>query len=414
MKFSEIGESIRIALEALQANKLRSFLTTLGVVIGIVFVILMGWFLNGLDAALEATINIIGTDMMYIDKWDWAGGKNWRKTMARKDITYQQALEFCRRARTPELCFPSARKWGGRIQLRNQTIGGISIMGVPYTYAQIPAGTVTEGRFFSQFEDQYSENVVVIGWGVASALFPDGDALGKYIKIGGRNFQIVGVIEKRGTLLMDFIDNQVLIPISTFFGIYGSTGRSLSIGIKAGNQDLLDEVRAEATGLMREIRNVNPGDEEDFSFNETQTFREQAKTLRLSTWGIGIGLTMLSFIVGIIGIMNIMFVSVTERTKEIGIRKSLGAKSFSILIQFLTEAAALCLMGAIIAFIFCSALIFIIVNTVPQADFLTPYVPPQLLMIAAIVSIIVGIMAGLIPALRASAMDPVEALRYES
>ena len=214
--------------------------------------------------------------------------------------------------------------------------------------------------------------------------------------------------------MMDFVDNQVIIPISTFFGVYGMSSRSISIAVKAGTAEKLDETRAEATGLMRSVRNIPPGDEEDFSINETQTFKEQVETLRLATWGIGIGLTLLSFTVGIIGIMNIMFVSVTERTKEIGIRKSLGAKSTSILTQFLVESASLCLVGAVIAFVFCSIVIAIAVRLVPEADFLSPYVPPQLIIIAGIVSIIVGILAGIVPAMRASALDPVEALRYES
>ncbi|MFN5095234.1 MAG: ABC transporter permease, partial [Ignavibacteria bacterium] len=320
IRFGEIQESFRIAFEGLQANKLRSFLTTLGVVIGITFVILMGWFLNGLDTALESTVNLLGTDVMYIDKWSWSGGQNWRKTMQRKNITYQQAMEFCNSVKTAEVSLPEAHKWGSTIKERDRTITGISVIGVPYSYSQLPAGTILYGRFFSQFEDEYSTNVTVLGYGVAKALFPEGDAIGRTIKIGGRTFEIIGVIIKRGTMMMDFVDNQVIIPISTFFGVYGMTGRSLSIAVKAGSAEKLDETRAEATGLMRSIRNVPPGEEEDFSINETETFKEQVETLRLATWGIGIGLTLLSFIVGIIGIMNIMFVSVTERTKEIGIR----------------------------------------------------------------------------------------------
>jgi putative ABC transport system permease protein len=414
IRISEIQESFRIAFEGLQANKLRSFLTTLGVVIGITFVILMGWFLNGLDAALESTVNLLGTDVMYIDKWSWSGGQNWRKTMQRKNITYQRAMEFCNSVKTAEVSLPEAHKWGTTVKERDRTITGISVIGVPYSYSQLPAGTILYGRFFSQFEDEYSTNVTVLGYGVAKALFPEGDAIGRTIKIGGRTFEIIGVIIKRGTMMMDFVDNQVIVPISTFFGVYGMTGRSISIAVKAGSAEKLDETRAEATGLMRSIRNVPPGQEEDFSINETQTFKEQVETLRLATWGIGIGLTLLSFIVGIIGIMNIMFVSVTERTKEIGIRKSLGAKSSSILTQFLVESASLCLVGALIAFTFCSVVIAIAVRLVPEADFLTPYVPPQLILIAAVVSIIVGILAGIVPAMRASALDPVEALRYES
>ena len=171
IRISEIQESFRIAFEGLQANKLRSFLTTLGVVIGITFVILMGWFLNGLDAALESTVNLLGTDVMYIDKWSWSGGQNWRKTMQRKNITYQQAMEFCNSVKTAEVSLPEAHKWGTTVKERDRTITGISVIGVPYSYSQLPAGTILYGRFFSQFEDEYSTNVTVLGYGVAKALF---------------------------------------------------------------------------------------------------------------------------------------------------------------------------------------------------------------------------------------------------
>ncbi|GAB1431209.1 ABC transporter permease [Ignavibacteria bacterium] len=414
MKISEITESARFAYESLNSNKLRSLLTTLGVVIGIVFVILMGWLLSGLDAALEKTVNVIGTDMLYVDKWNWSGGKNWRDYESRKDINLAQATEFCRRVTTPEVAMPIAQKWGAKIQFKNQSISGISVQGVPAEYVLTPGGAVTDGRFFSKSEERFGADVAVVGYNVANTLFPDGDALGKEIKIRGHKFEIIGVVEKRGTFIMDFIDNQTFIPLQTFLGIYGTSGRSLSIAIKAGNEENLANARSEAIGLMRQIRNNQPGQPDDFSINESQMFREEINSLRMSTWGVGIGLVSLSFFVGIIGITNIMFVSVTERTKEIGIRKALGAKRGAIMLQFLMEAAALCFVGAVIAFAFCSTVIAVVVKVFfSDSDYLSSYVPPQLLLTASVVSIIVGILAGLMPALRAARMKPIDALRYE-
>jgi len=216
---------------------------------------------------------------------------------------------------------------------------------------------------------------------------------------------------------MDFIDNQVFMPLGSFLKIYGGNNRNIAIGIKAKSEDMLDEIREESRGIMRSIRNLQPGAEDDFSINETKAFENQTATLKLYVWGIGIGMTVLSFLVGIIGIMNIMFVSVAERTKEIGIRKAIGAKNRSILIQVISEATVLCLLGAFISLIFCSIIAYsvatILPKFIPQAGFLQAFLPLELLIIASLVSLFVGILAGLIPALRASNLDPVEALRFE-
>lgn len=422
MKFLfEIIENIKMAFDSTIASPLRSFLASLGVMVGISIVILMGWLLDGLDNSFQKTFEIIGADMIYIDKWDWTGGKSWRFYRNRKNITLEQAIKLKDMHKSAELVIPNFNQWGRNVTYNKETIEGISVVGAPTDNQFTPAGDLILGRYYSEYEDNQGSLVVVIGYNIFKALFPNGDALGKEIKMGGRNYEIIGVVRKRGTFIFDFIDNQVFIPLNTFIKNYGKRVRSVNIGIKAGSEAKLDLVRDESIGLMRSIRNVNPNDENDFSINETKVFEQSIASIRRIIWIAGIGLTMLSFVVGIIGIMNIMFVSVTERTKEIGIRKSMGAKKRSIWSQFLFESSALTFGGALISIAVCSGIIYIakivVVKFFPDladvAEFFPPYLSPKLVIIASVVSIVLGVFAGLIPAIRASNLDPVNALRSD-
>ncbi len=416
--FTEIEESIKISAESIWANKLRAFLATLGVVIGISFVVLMGWAISGLDKALQDSINLIGEDMLYIDKWDWAGGKRWKEVRNRKEITLQQARELISNLTLAEIAVPLATTWNAQVKANNIIYSGLSVAGTSADFGRIPSGDVEKGRFFSYADERETRPVAVIGYKVAKTLFSDDDPIGKVIKIKGQKFEVIGVVKRQGTMLLDFIDDRIYIPIGNFIQLFGGEHRrSISIGIKAGSIDRMDEVREEARGLMRTIRNLKPWQEDDFSINETKAFEEIVSTFRLYVWGIGIGMTILSFIVGIIGIMNIMFVSVAERTKEIGIRKSVGAKNRSILLQFIIEAAFLCLAGAMTSIVFCSILVFAVAKLlpklVPETAFLQPFLPFDFVIYASLVAIFVGILAGFLPALRASRVDPIESLRYE-
>ncbi|MCO6466877.1 MAG: ABC transporter permease [Bradyrhizobiaceae bacterium] len=415
---SEIAESFRIATSALRVNLMRSILTMGGVVVGIVLVVVMGWTIKGLDAVWERTIGIIGRDMLYMDKWNWAGGGNWRDAEARKDITERQAWLLAERMESAEYVMPLARSWNGSVTLGNKQIM-CSVQGTTQSYGNTPAGTTEQGRWFTGSEALQGSHVVVLGHGVNRTLFPDNDGVGKTIKIGGIPYTVIGVVEKRGFIFMDFIDNQVFISLNAFKSTFGFFGRSFSIAIKAGNEKLLDIVRDEARGYLREIRNVPPGKDDDFSINEMQAFDAQVTTIRIVIWMVGIGLTVLAFIVGSIGIMNIMFVSVTERTKEIGIRKAIGARRSSVLLQFLIESSMICLLGALIALPIAQILVgsarWVAIGPLKQewVSAVSPFIQVDLLFIAIAVSVVVGLLAGFLPALRASRLDPVECLRFE-
>ena len=417
MKLSEFIENIKLSLESMRANKLRSFLASLGVLVGISTVILMGWLLTGLNDVVDETFDMLGVDMLYIDKWDWTGGKNWKEVRYRKNISYEEFKNFKERMESAEVIVPLISSWGSSIEYNNNNFEGISIVGTTAEHVQIPAGTLEKGRHITPLEEHLGAEVIVLGYNVYETIFQEGNAIGKTVKVNGRKFEVIGIIKKQGTFIFDMLDNQCFIPLNAFYKTFGTSRRSFSIAVKAGGEDRLDYVRSEATGFMRSVRNVAPYEESDFSINESKAFNDSVAEIRLYVWGAGIGITLLSFIVGVIGIMNIMFVSVTERTKEIGIRKSIGAKKSSILTQFIVESSALCFLGAIFSFILTSLIVFVVATVlpafIPSMSFLKPYMSPELLILATIVSIFVGIAAGLIPAIRAANLDPVDALRFE-
>lgn len=410
--FAQVLEGIRIALGALRNNLLRTILTTLGVVGGIVCVVLMGVLLQGLDKAMNDIISLFGNDVLYLDKFDWSGGVDWKEMRNRKDITLEQVEEFEELMTTPQTIAPLARQEGVTVKRDGERVNGAIIVGTTSDYSAMLGDVVASGRFLSPAEDQYRQNVAVIGYALAENLFPYEDPLGKTFKIRGRRFTVVGILEQRASLLIKHVDNEVYIPMRSYMAIYGS-GTSVTIAVKAGSEDRLDNVRSEATGVMRRVRNIAPGADPDFGINEAQQFRDEVAGLRLIVWSAGIGLTALSFIVGVIGIVNIMFVAVSERTKEIGIRKAVGAPRRAIVFQFLVEAATLCLLGALVALVISSLLLFATTTLFDLDSFLPQFIPLHLLAIATTVSIGVGVVAGLLPAFRASRMDPVTALRSD-
>ncbi|PKL78157.1 MAG: hypothetical protein CVV25_12560 [Ignavibacteriae bacterium HGW-Ignavibacteriae-4] len=415
--FNEIKESILLSIEALRSNKLRAFLASLGVVIGISIVIMMGWLLGGLDKAMQDTFSVIGTDMLYVDKWDWTEHRNWRSFRNRKDITIRQAEQLKELHGSAEYVIPNINQGSTTIEYNGETYVGMIAVGTTAENVHTPVGNLQLGRFFNELEEEFGSNVIVIGHLVYTTIFQGEDPIGKTIKLNGRPLRVIGVVQKRGTMFFDMIDRQMFLPIKKYAGIWNVDKRSMSVGIKAGLDNNLDEVRNETIGLMRIIRNLKPNEENDFSINETKAFEKTIADIKFKVYAVGIGMTMLAFLVGIIGIMNIMFVTVTERTKEIGIRKSLGAKKRAIWIQFLVESSVLCLIGAFLSLVLCSVIAYLAATYLPlyfpEIGFLLPVLPTELFVIAAIVSLVVGLLAGLIPAIRAANLDPVEALRFD-
>lgn len=285
MKIIEVVESVKMSIESLKANKIRSILASLGVVIGISIVIMMGWLIGAMDSVMDDTFNMLGTDMLYVDKWDWTGGKSWRDLENRKDFTIELANKLKEQHKSAQFVIPNLSKWGMRISYNGEDFQGVSLIGTSYENSFTPAGEVIQGRYFNSTEDFVGDNVVVLGYKVFTTIFPDSNAVGQTIKIKGRKMQVVGVIKKRGTMFFDMIDNQVFIPTKTFLAMNGLNFRSMNIAVKAGSEDKLDEVRDETRGLMRTLRGIAPDKEDDFSINETKAFQGSMEKIRQVIWG---------------------------------------------------------------------------------------------------------------------------------
>ncbi len=407
---SALIESIRMAIAALASNKLRAMLTTLGIVIGITTVLLMGWFIAGLNSVVDDTLSMFGDDILYVDRFDWTA-TDWLAQRNRKPITMAQYTEARRRIAGAEYVIPATRLMARSVRYGDLELTNTVVTASTADYVHSMGGSVASGRFFSDVEDQGGASVAVIGAMVADNLIPGGDPIGRVIRVNGLPFTVVGVLPKRAILGDNSPDNQIVVPIRRVLSMPGSL-RSLIIMVKAGSTDRLEDVKYETIGAMRQIRSVPPGADDDFGVNSQETFRVFIDAIRMSVFTVGLALTGLSFLVGTIGIMNIMFVSVTERTKEIGIRKAVGATRKRILMQFLIESVMLSAMGAVVA----TALTSVIVVFTKKAldlDFLSSTVPLSQVQIAILVTAVVGVLAGVIPAIRASRLDPVEALRAE-
>jgi len=410
----EVTESWKIAAAQMRSNLTRSTLTALGVIIGIIAVTLMGTAVNGISIGFDKSMAVLGDDVLYVTQWPWKPVDDWWNYRDRKRIKTEYAEILNRMiAATPNsnlvVAVPTSNfmrsvKYGG-----NQ-VDNVFVLGTTSDFTVTSTIDCTEGRFFNELESRGGANVVVIGYDIADALFPSENPINKSVLINGQLFKVIGVNTRQGTFLGLFSwDSMVAMPLAAFNKYFSAKSES-DVRVKVKDKTKLAEAKDELIGLMRRVRGLPPEKKEDFSINEQQAFKSTLDPVKNSIAIAGLFITGLSLFVGAIGIMNITFVSVKERTKEIGTRKALGARRRTILLQFLIESTALCLLGGFIGLAFAYLMCFGIGKAFPSFPI---NFSVGLVLVSMIVSILTGLFSGFAPAWTASRLDPVTALRYE-
>lgn len=407
----EIKEGLLISLKAIRANKARSVLTTLGIIIGVASVVLMSTAIKGIDQSFQEGVASLGSDNLYIDKWAWFDNDiPWWEMRNRKHLTMEDFRTYKELAKLPLSVAPSVSS-NRTVKYEERSVQFINITGTDFNYINTTNLTFAEGRFFSELESNGGRTVVVIGSEIAKKLFPYGGGVGQYIKIGGNKFKVVGVLEEQGSWVMGNWnpDNQVYVPIQNVFKYFASRhSNSITINVRANGSQAVEAAKEEAIGIMRRVRGLKYDEKNDFSINQQEGLLSNIN----QTVGViqiaGLLITGLALFVGAIGIMNIMFVSVKERTREIGIRKAIGATKRTILGQFISESAIICLIGGLIG------LAVAVVGSLVIAQFDFPVtVDIDAVILAISISLVTGVLSGFAPAYTAAKLDPVDALRYE-
>lgn len=400
-----IFEGIGIAFRALLANKSRALLTTLGIIIGVVTVTLMMMIIQGLNKSFAQQLSILGSGTVYVERYPWIIMDDWWKYRNRPRLTREHFEAIQKYSRLADAV--SAYTYTMRsITFRDKSAEGVGIIGVTPQFT-ITGGFMPEfGRFISDGDMTASRKVCVIGRDIADKIFAPFNPIGRSLRVGKDNFKVVGILEKKGSTFGQSNDNYVLIPFSTLLQNYGSR-RDVTISAKAKDPSQVEQLKDELTFIMRRERHLAPLEENNFTINEQSSLTDFYNRMTSGIYAAGLIIGGISLLVGGIGIMNIMLVSVTERTWEIGMRKAVGARTSYILWQFLVEAMIICMAGGTIGILLASLGGYFINKSLPAT------MSPWLAVSAVLFSAVVGLVFGLFPAVRAARLDPISALRQE-
>jgi len=406
----DLHESLWMAIESIRANKARAILTTIGIVFGVLAIIAMQTLVQGFNKRVGKELSIIGSSTFYVQKYPAIQtGRISSDIRNRKDITMKEVQAIEERATLIKLVSPDDDQFGITIKYKGRHTNPTVLAKAGNEYWALVSGyMLKEGRFITKDDVHSTRNVCILGMDIVDKLFPFESPIGKFVLVNGHKMKVIGVFEEKGKIFGFSQDNVVFMPISTFFRYFG-TRRSITIALQADRPDLIAPAIDEVTGILRSVRKVPPGKSNDFEIVTRESL--------LDTWNkisgyisiVATAIAAMSLIVGGIGIMNIMLVSVTERTREIGIRKAIGAKQKDILWQFIVEAVILSEIGGIIGVILGvgGGKILGIALRMPSA------VPVWAVLVAIVFSSFVGLFFGIYPASKAAKLNPIEALRYE-
>jgi len=401
-------ESVGIALTAIRANKLRSFLTLLGTIIGVMSVIAVVSFVEGMNRYVTDKLLSAGADVFYVDKWGIIMSQDaWEEAMKRPDITPLDAEALRRGVRHASMVVAMASAQQN-VRFQSKIVRNVEIRGRGAGYELIDDVGIGSGRHLAEIDDLRRQPVCVLGPEVALELFPNQEPIGRIVRIGAESYQVIGVSAKKGSVLGQNMDRVAYIPVRTFLK-YKSGRRSIDVAVKSIDQASLPLAQQEVRSILRGRHNQRPGEADDFAITTSDNVMDLYRNLTGGIFIVTIGVASIALLVGGIVIMNIMLVSVTERTREIGIRKALGARRRDILVQFLVESTTLSLSGGLIGILLGTGLALLVgmVSPLPAAVSF-----PAILM-GIVLSSAVGIFFGSYPAVRAARLDPIEALRYE-
>ena len=409
---------LAMSLGAIQANKLRSVLTLLGLVAGVASIIAVMTAISLVQATIEHEMSVLGAQTFQVQKWPaggFASDAERRRAMRRPPLTLANADAIRGNVSTVDLVGSEIWDFGFVVQYRGESTNpNVSIVGGTPEYPPNNTHYVGLGRNLSPMDLRTAARVVVIGYAIGKKLFPFVDPIGRVVLVDHRPYRVVGVFDEKKSAFGGNFDNYVLMPVTTFLNVYGLTdrqgnARSVNITVRAKTPALMDASIDETRRILRSQRGVKPGEPDNFDFYNSASLIGEFNKMSMGVKLAGFIIGMIALVVAGIGIMNIMLVAVTERTREIGLRKALGAPAASIRGQFLMEAVVLCNIGGIVGVL----VGFALGNVVAIFTRFQPRVPLEWAVIGLLFCSAVGIVFGMLPAIRASKLDPIEALRYE-